>query len=412
MFPQNQYPNFTNFAYPSFPQEVDAPDSDPGTGDMICVTYSRSWTAVLMSACNQLIQLSSWKGTDEEKKLAASRAVNLQWQLQNDIGCEMGCCYDTVTRRITPDGGIEISVNGGDYFPDPSDPRSTAATYPPITMDGTHTKCDAASNVAEHLQNIISETSSQLGGTGSILEIAAAIVAAIFALFIAPETLPALAPVILPLIAGLLFVGQAAWDAYFDDTVDGIILCAVYCSISSDGTFTQDSYDGVISKLTATMPASPAKDYFIQIVQRIGLVGMNDYAAIGTSASADCSDCECGCPEIITGMRTGTFIKRDIDDLGRCYIRCQSADAGASEAIDFNFNASADPVSGQCAKYLGFAIVSGSPTTLNPYGAGCTFAGSPTYSTLSVNDCVSAIDFEDPSHSSPGYVIDFFFEAC
>src|ERR1044071_4183465 len=143
MFPQNQYPNFTNFPYPSFPQEVVPPDSDPDAGDMICVTYSRSWTAVLMSACNQLIQLSSWKGTPDEKKLAAQRATNLQWMLQNDIGCDMGCCYDVVSHRITSDGGMEISINGGEWIPDPEDPRITAPTYPPITMDEAHTKWDA-----------------------------------------------------------------------------------------------------------------------------------------------------------------------------------------------------------------------------------------------------------------------------
>jgi len=314
VFPQNQYPNFTNFAYPSFPQEVTPPDSDADAGDMICVTYSRSWTAVLMSACNQLIQLSSWKGTDDEKKLAASRAVNLQWMLQHDIGCDMGCCYDVVEHRITSTGAIEIRVNGGDWIPDPTDPRITAPTMPPITMDETHTKCDAATNAATHIDDIISETSSQLGGAGSIIEIAIAIVAAIFALFIAPEALPALVPVILPLIAGLIFLGQAAWDAYFSSDVHSKILCALYCTIGDDGTFTDAQYAAFLSKLGTDLPASPAKDMFISLVSRIGTVGLNNYAAIGTSASANCEACNCETPcvgdwEIWSGSETyGTIV--------------------------------------------------------------------------------------------------------
>lgn len=291
--PQNTYPNFTNFPFPSFPQEVVPPDSDPDAGDMICVTYSRSWTAVLMSACSQLTQLSSWKGTDSEKTLAVQRATNLQAQLQHDIGCDMDCCYDTVERRITSDGKMQISINGGDWQQDPSDPRVSAPLYPPPVFDDHHTKCDAATNVAEHLNDVITETSDQLGGAGSLIEIAAAIAAVIFALFLAPESIPALVPLILPLISAVLFLGQAAFDAYFDSTVHDKILCAIYCTIGDDGTFTDDQYAALISKLTADLPASPAKDYFIQIVGRIGLVGMNDYAAVGTSADADCSECAC-----------------------------------------------------------------------------------------------------------------------
>ncbi len=334
---------------------------------MICVTYSRSWTAVLLSAVNQLIQLSTWAGTDEEKKLAASRAVNLQWQLQNDIGCDMGCCYDTIARRITPDGGIEISINGGDWIPDPSDPRIAAPTYPPITMDETHTKCDAATNASVHIQNIISETSSQLGGTGSILEIAAAIVAAIFALFIAPETLPALAPVILPLIAGLLFVGQAAWDAYFDDTADSIILCALYCNVSDDGTYTQAGYDNFVAQLGADLPASPAKDYFIQLVQRIGLVGMNDYAAIGTSASADCSSCMCACGDLEFFIHFGTLVSQTVDEDGNCVLVVDAVKPSIHYAVEIYWNGTDAPVIGQNGVVKGYTYNIGDPLDQSTY---------------------------------------------
>jgi len=390
MFPQNQWPNFTNFPYPSFPQPVTPPDNDPDTGDMICVTYSRSWTAVLLSAVNQLIQLSTWAGTDDQKKLAAQRATNLQWQLQNDIGCEMKCCYDTVSHRVTSDGSLEISINGGGWIPDPNDPRIEATQYPPIVIDETHTKCDAAINASVHIQNIISETSSQLGGTGSILEVAAAIVAAIFALFIAPETLPALAPVILPLIAGLLFVGQAAWDAYFDDTVDEIILCALFCNISDDGAFTQEQYDAFIAKLTSDMPASPAKDMFISLVSRVGLIGLNDYAAIGTSADGDCSDCDCetGCDlsdwtpaagyAAITTGNDGTYnyIEQDAVDIG--------GGTWAAAAVSPDVN--------QCCVIRSITVLSGS--TSNSYDFLCGVTPRTLHGGAGSGDCISGYYIE------------------
>jgi len=316
-FPQNAYPNKDNFQAVSFPQEVIPPDVDTDV-DVKCVRYNPAWAAVLASACDQLTQLSAWIGTPEEKKLAVSRATNLKIQLQEFEDCDMGCCYDTVAHRITADGEMEISINGGDWIPDPDDPRVGAVSYPPPVFDEHHTKCDAAENVNTHLNSVISQTSDQLGGTGSLLEIASVIALAIFALFIAPESIPALVPLILPLLSAILFLGQAAFDAYFDTTVHDQILCAIFCSIGDDGTFTDAQYTALLDRLGSDLPASPAKDYFIQIVGRIGLVGINDYAAIGTSADADCSDCLCvePCTDLADWIgdlpgTLGTIISRD-----------------------------------------------------------------------------------------------------
>lgn len=307
-----------------------------------------------------------------------------------------GCCYDVVEHRITSTGGMEIRVNGGDWTPDPDDPRTTAPLYPPIVMDEHHARCDAATNAASHIDDIIQETSDQLGGAGSILEIAAAIVAAIFALFIAPETLPALAPVILPLIAGLLFLGQAAWDDYFTSDVHSKILCALYCTIQEDGTFTQAGYDNFIGKLTSDLPASPAKDYFIAIVSRIGLVGLNDYAAIGTSADADCSGCSCGCDCIHFTVITGTLISSGVDDDGNCFIIASSVPhgGGAHETVTVVFNDTGTP-DDQCAAYVTAEVLVGTPDIFSQFFLDCGGAGS--YHTIVGNPCMSAYDVESDS---------------
>jgi hypothetical protein len=393
-FPQNAYPNAENFSEVSFPQEVTPPSIDPDAGEMICVTYSKAWIAVLMASCDQMLHFATWLGDSDAKKQAVDRAANLKILLRTDIGCDMsGCCYDVVQHRVNSDGDMEINVNGGGWTPDPNDPRTTAPLYPPIVMDDHHAKCDAATNAAEHINDIILETSSQLGGTGSILEIAAAIVAAIFALFIAPETLPALAPVILPLIAGLLFVGQAAWDAYFTDDVHSKILCALYCNIQNDGTFTQAGYDNFITKLTADLPASPAKDYFIAIVSRIGLVGLNNYAAIGTSADANCSACACGCDCIHFTVITGTLVGSGVDDAGNCFIIASSVPhgGGAHETVTVVFNDTGTPDS-NCAAYVTAEVLIGTPDIFSQFFLDCGGAGS--YHTIVGNPCMSAYDVE------------------
>jgi len=255
-----------------------------------------------IGAVSELTKAYNWASDADHTAILVANvwkavfADMMQQFYENDCEGEgMACCYDVVEHRVTSDGKMQIRVNGGGWIDDPNDPRTTAVTFPPITLDAHHTKCDAASNVNEHFNDIISGTSEELGGAGSLVEIAIAIAAIIFALFIAPESIPALVPLILPLVAGLLFLGQAAWDAYFDSAARDKILCAIYCSIEDDGTFTAAGYAKLLGKLRTNLTAGPARDMFVDLVSRIGLVGMNDYAAIGTSADADCSACDCAC---------------------------------------------------------------------------------------------------------------------
>lgn len=86
-FTQNTYPNPTNFPEVSFPEELTPPPVDPDDPDleMILVEYNPAWTKVLMAACDQLGQYSSWVGTDDEKKLAVNRAIILKILLQTPV---------------------------------------------------------------------------------------------------------------------------------------------------------------------------------------------------------------------------------------------------------------------------------------------------------------------------------------
>ena len=81
-FPGNFYPNPSNYPEPSFPQELTAPAVDPDTGDLMLVEYNPEWTPVLMAAVDQLLQYSSWAGTQDDNALAVDRASVLKWLLQ------------------------------------------------------------------------------------------------------------------------------------------------------------------------------------------------------------------------------------------------------------------------------------------------------------------------------------------
>lgn len=288
------------------------PDTPPD--ETVCrlmvIPKDSHWLALVDGAFTELVKKYNWElfGTYTPEETSQKFLQIYSDFIMSECADMSGCCYDVVMHRVTEDGDLEISINGGDWIPDPNDPRITAVAYPPLVFDEHHTKCDAAENVAGHLNEVIDQTSDQLGGTGSLLEIASVIALAVFALFLAPESIPALVPLVLPLISAILFLGQAAFDAYFDTTVHDLILCSIFCSIGDDGTFTDTQYADLLGRLVADLPASPAKDYFVQIVGRIGLVGINDYAAIGTSADADCSDCEpCATCEAISDFHLSSY---------------------------------------------------------------------------------------------------------
>lgn len=85
-YSDNLYPSFFNFPVPSFGLgAVTPPDIDPDEGETIAVAYNPEWTPVLMAACNQLMQYSSWSGDHDEKILAVNRAANLKILLQEPI---------------------------------------------------------------------------------------------------------------------------------------------------------------------------------------------------------------------------------------------------------------------------------------------------------------------------------------
>src|SRR5262249_40563381 len=81
-YSDNLYP--TPFVFPvlSFNREVTPPDIDPDEGETNLYAYNPEWTPVLMAACRQLMQYSSWIGDHDEKILAVDRAANLQYLLQ------------------------------------------------------------------------------------------------------------------------------------------------------------------------------------------------------------------------------------------------------------------------------------------------------------------------------------------
>lgn len=80
-FPNQFYPNKTNYPVGSFPQEVPPPEAEPDDNDLIYVAYNIEWQPVLLAAVDQLCLYSTWIGDHDAKILAVNRAVYLKWLL-------------------------------------------------------------------------------------------------------------------------------------------------------------------------------------------------------------------------------------------------------------------------------------------------------------------------------------------
>jgi len=225
-------------------------------------------------------------------------------------GCgDMTCCDGSdltivVMSRITIDGRLEISIDGGGVWtPSPNDPSSHVVEYPPPVDAGVSaTKCDAASNGKQHYLDLIAEVSNGFDTTATLLDflkLVADIVLDILLVFLAnPEGIPfvdALIEMLFGTVKAVYAAHKTAWDDYWTSDETDKILCALYCNISDDGRFTSDQYAAFVSKLKADLTPSAQKDLFINIITSTGVEGVNKLCAYGSAADSDCSSCACGC---------------------------------------------------------------------------------------------------------------------
>jgi len=275
------------------------PDTPPD--ETVCFTLQVpndvTWIGIVKGAISELIKSYNF---EEFGTFSPSDTALRFLQMYEEFvfsECDMsGCCYDLVEHRTTSDGAMQIRVNGGDWIPDPNDPRKTAVALPPPAFDETHTKCDAATNGKQHIMDYIGQVSSELGGLGAVLELTFAIAALIVALMFGQlEAIPLIAPLIIALIPSLVFLGQAAWDAYWDSTAEDVILCALYCTIGDDGTFNDAQFVEFLARLAGDLVPGVAADNLVTQLRAAGVVALNNMCAYGESADADCSACACGC---------------------------------------------------------------------------------------------------------------------
>jgi hypothetical protein len=247
----------------------------------------------------ELTQWFNWQRdppTNSGKALAqVYREVfnSIDW---SDMSC---CCNQTipVLTRIDPTNQYNVQIsydNGATWVDDPNQPRFTITVLtPPVTSGVSATKCDAASNALQHIKDTVAKESDDMASGATIIDLALLITAYLVGLWIAPEvTIPTITPILLAAISAIFALGHDDFVAYWTSDVYDKILCAMYCNIQEDGSFTDAGSAAAVAKMQSDMPASPAKDWLLGILKVGGTKGLNNFAAYGSSADSDCSSCD------------------------------------------------------------------------------------------------------------------------
>lgn len=252
----------------------------------------------------ELTQSFNWQQNPPE---TAREVANLWYDIwlqatkDNDMD---GCCADVaVTFRIDPTSGvIQQSTNGGVSWTPAANglPSVIVNPVPPITSGVADTKCDAATNLKAQIDVWVAQVSTDFETAGNLVEFATAVFVAILAAVLVILSAGALTPIqalVIPALGAALSAawgaGKAAFDAYWTVEVNDAILCAALCNIGEDGSFSAAQFTAFWQELNVNLPPSPAKMLFMGFLSSVDKEGLNAMAASGTSADADCGECEC-----------------------------------------------------------------------------------------------------------------------
>lgn len=320
---------------------------------VLLIPNDPKWIGAVSGALLPMMHASEWVsfgGLDPE--IVAARCEVMLNEFWASNGCEnMNCCPPEVAiHRFDPDTGRpQVSYDGGlTWGDDPADPENLVQLYPPlVTEGGSKTKCDAATNASQHINELITATGENLDTAGDVFELVVAIAAAVLGLVLILVSAGALTAPVTAVATAIWAAGTAAFElgvdlynAYWTTDKQDAILCSLFCFIGENGQFTEDQYQGFRADIKSTLPASPAFDIVMTAINAVGARGLSQMASYGAAALADCGDCECGDPCDIDNWHNALWYGGDYlpsppattfgteIDRGADYITIQSSDRG------------------------------------------------------------------------------------
>jgi len=262
------------------------------------------WKAVISGLLFELTYWFNWERTGDT---SGAQCAAVWKQVYNSIDwSDMSCCCQDIALiyRVNPTtGNIEQSNNGGSTWSAAAGGLQSVIVnpVPPVTSGVAGTKCDAATNLAGQVDVWIDQVSNDFTTAESLVAFATAVFEAILiAVLVAVSagTLTGVAALVIPTLGAALGAawgaGKAVFDAYWTTDIKDAILCAAFCTIGEDGSFTDGQFTQFWNQINGDLPPSPAKMLFMGFLSSVGKQGLNAMAASGMAADADCEDCSCG----------------------------------------------------------------------------------------------------------------------
>jgi len=314
--------NYTPALFPFPPPDIQTACDRP----LVCPVFSAEYIPYLVGLLEIYAYPDKFIGTEDERQ----HGVDMMTELRRILMTAQNCgCEDVVTlHRFNPETGRpEISTDGGStWTPDPEDPQNSVPLYPPpVQPGGSRTKCDAATNAKEHIEDLITGIHDNLSVAATIFDLAVGVAVAILAIVLSvitggvgsPEAI-ALAEAIWGAAAAVFALGITAFDDYWTNELKDRVLCALYCTIGENGQFTDAQFAQFKAKVREDLPASPALDIVLTTINGVGSRGLSQMASYGAAADSDCSDCDCvGCDFSTWAIWVagGTLVSQDHDHI-------------------------------------------------------------------------------------------------
>jgi hypothetical protein len=275
---------------PSFP----VPDNLTPETYCLCIPIPNdpTWKAVISGLLFQPAEWFNWQ-RDEAR---SGKVLAQYWRnIYNNLDwTNMSCCCPEPLIQITVDGVILVSDDGGvTYHPATTeDPRNTAPQLPPLTGDpGDALRCEAANNVLGQFKTGIATFSGYFDTTSTVIEFVTACAGLIISfILLGPAAVPVIVGILLGLMSAIWNAGKTAYDAAFDDTVYGILLCLLYDNTPSDGIYTDANITAIRAGISTSFDII-ARDAFTALLNGVSTPGMNTMARTPSGSDASCDEC-------------------------------------------------------------------------------------------------------------------------
>jgi len=254
----------------------------------IMIPNDVGWKSVVQGLFYELQYWFNWE-RDEFNSGRECAAVWKEIYKSIDWSTMSCCCDQSIIYQWVGDGTLQQSTDDGATWTDvpQKDPRNNSTIFPPISgSDGDDKKCVAATGMVELIREQVGDNLTDDMSRFTLGELVSTWIETMLQ---TSNPFDALMRVISNQIFALII--SAVRAALTDDAYAGL-LCAFYCNMSDDGSFTESQWLATRTSITDRV-SGIAGVFFEHLVYLLGQRGLTNLARSAGAAEGDCSDCHC-----------------------------------------------------------------------------------------------------------------------